>query len=650
MSTSMEDVTVGEHIVSSEGQKLLKVLSDSYARGDGYALEFVADSNLSTFATTCQADETGKIKVHLSADLLQRAEAEDRLEMLGFATLHELGHVKRFQAQPPKGPMDSKDGYFNNIVDDIAINYGNARRTRFVNNMTRKVYDDYLFPRDVRPDLAAKPRHQQFMETLLVLAMTTPAHAKADVQKLLKQANLTSLDESVVAAVSDVLAHEQDGTTYNLLGQLRTYGDDLAYTTQVARPIREHFDTLYEADKSDQQQQSSDNQSQGDGGSSNSQGEGESFDYSDSASCGHGSKHIEQPQPDKDERSDKPKESSQNSSHEEDTDGSSDIGDEDGNDSLDIPAIAEDIADKIKRTLPDEKTSAQDVPRDLTPEQLEKLRGELNLSGADFANYMEARREFSNEIRAIQEILLQLRHERQNEFLAPGREVAAHGHRIRVDKLVRAIASATLDTEADIWKHPSMAERIDYEFDGLDLYLLCDVSVSMLGTKADAAAASAVVLQEGLLGASAQMAGEHTPIVRLQVQAFGAGHAMLCELTDEPTLADLGRTYSALKHPASGGTQVAGALSTIKPEANRLSVVAVVSDGAFHDESLAARAGQELADKNVAIIQLVFGGANVSKLADNAKRVNLVSARDLPENLLTMLPELIELLRTASHA
>lgn len=658
-ATPSAELPAPEQLVSPESEKLLRVMSDAYARGDGYDLDFVVEPGASTFATSCSVDENGTIKVHLSPELLKRAEAEDRLEFLGFATLHELGHVKRYQAQPPKVVPDAKDGYFTNIVDDIAINYGNSRRTRFVHDMTKRVYDDYLFPKDKRVGLADDPRHKQFMETLLVLAMTTNAHAKSDVPKLLKEAGLPDLDKDVVAAIDDVLAHEQADKTYNLLGQLRAHGNDLRYTAQVSQVIREHYDALYEADKADesnQDGQSSDGQGSGEPSDSQSSSEpsdseDQSFDYSDSASCGHGKPQIEPPNPDKKSPDSKGDDKKDDKSEGKDPAKAEngEIGDQ--GDPLDIPSIAEKIAEDIKQALPDAQTkNTQDEARDYTPEQLARLRAELGLDESDFASYMAARAKFANEILALQDLLLQLRHDRQNEFLAPGRDVAARGHRIKVEKLVRAIASQALGDQPDIWKTPTMSENIEHEFDGLDMYLLCDVSGSMSGEKADGAAAASVVLEEGLLGSSSQMAGEHTPLVRLQIQAFGAGHEMLCKLTDEPSMKDLGRTYSSLKNPTSGDTQVSGALSVIKPEKGRLSVVVVVSDGAFHDNSLAKQEGKKLADQNAAIIQLVFGGAQVGKLAENAHTINLTTPRDLPEQLLNLLPELIDTLRRSTHA
>lgn len=646
--------TIAEQLVSPESEQVLKAMSDSFARGDGYDVDFVVDPSAPTFSTMCSVDEKGVIKVGLSPELLKRVDAEDRLEFLGYGVLHELGHVKRFQAQPPRVKATAKDEYFSNVIDDIAINYGNAKRTRFVHDMTGRVYDKYMAPKEVRPELAHAPRHQQLMDSLLVLSMTTNAHTDADTNSLLAEANLVGLDDEVVSAIGEVLAYQRDSTTYNLLGQLRAFGDSIGQTANVAAVIREHFDKLYEEDKADQQEQSSDKGNDGQLADS----EGEVFDYSDSAACNHEAPGHEHSQPskvgeksNKDGQPDKPDKSKNG----EKTDGSAgaESGQESGNTPpVDIEAVIKEITDQIKQAIPEAQAKAtiEDRARDFTPEQLEKLRQELNLTEEDFEGYLASRKQFAGEIRAVEDILLQLRHERQNEFLAPGREVAARGHRVKVDRLVKAIASASLGDQPDIWKHPAMVERIEHEFDGLDLYLLCDVSTSMHGSKAEAAASSAVVLQEGLLSASAQMAGEQAPVVRLQVQAFGEGHQMLSELTDEPSLPSLGKTYSALRNPSSGDTLVSGALGAIKPEAGRLSVVAVVSDGSFHDNDLAKIAGQKLADQNTAIIQLVFGGASVDALADSAKRINLNSARDLPEQLLNMLPELLDLIRRNQHA
>ncbi len=630
MSTTTPE-TLGEQLVSPEGEALLKAMSNAYARSDGYNVQFTVAPEDSTFSTTCTLDEKGAINVRVSPELLRRAEAEDRLEFLGVGVVHELGHVRRFQAKPSPKPQSTKDGYFTNIVDDIAINYDGAKRMRFFHDMTQRVYDDYLFPVDKRAELTEAPRHKQFMESLLVLAMTTDAHARTDVDNLLEQTSLEGLDESVTTALGDVLAHEQAGGSFNLLGQLRAYGSDVPYADKVAGVIRAHYDALYEADESDQ----SSGSGQGDGKPSS--GEGQPFDYSDSAACGHS--HEENTTP----NSQKPDEAQpSNASDITDTNSASDAHE---NSSLDIPALAKEIAENIKRSIEEAKANTEKSPYDMTPEQLEKLRTELGLDESDFAGYMNARQQYAGEIRAVEDLILQLRREHQDDFLAPGREVAARGHRIRVDKLMKAIASASLNDQPDIWKHPRVAERIEHEFDGLDLYLLCDVSQSMAGAKAQAAAGSSVVIEEGLLGASSQMAGEQTPVVRLQIEAFGAGHEMLCQLTDTPTPRDLGRTFAALSNPDSGSTEVAGALNAITPETGRLSVVVVVSDGGFHDSSLATEAGQKLADKNAALIQFVFGGANVSKLADTAQISHLNGARDLPQQLLGMLPELLDMLR-----
>jgi hypothetical protein len=171
----------------------------------------------------------------------------------------------------------------------------------------------------------------------------------------------------------------------------------------------------------------------------------------------------------------------------------------------------------------------------------------------------------------------------------------------------------------------------------------------MQGSKANSAAESAVVLSQGIQDAALEYY-EDVPPVQIQVQAFGSGEQTLCELTNAPSNSDLGRMYSSLLNPNSGSTQVSGALSKIKPDKNRLSVVLVLSDGQFHDESLATSEGQRLEEAGAVIVQCIFGNAGVSKLSSEAKQMNLNGAEDLPNYLFGIMPELIDILRSTAHA
>lgn len=609
-------------------------LSEAMAYGYGYTIDIEVSDKLPTSSTNLSLTDH-KIKVQLSRQLIERADVEDQLDFLGFNILHELGHVKRFGAQPTEAPPNPKDDYFHNIVDDIAINYDNARKTRFFSDLIIKAYDHYLFPIDRRSKMTKEPRHKQFMETLLLLSMTTDIYRKPrsaeDLQEYLTDIGCSDIDPDVTNKLAQVVNFKVGKTRHNLLGQIREYGEDLPYYNQITSHIKTMYDELYEEDLQDKQQSESSGDSGEDGNPSSNKSD--QFDYSNSGSCQHtiSSDHAEtDSNPEKAKANDDKVESTK---------------------SDDIAEIGKQIGQQIAEAISQDKNQSTDDQKavQLSAEQLERLRQELGLNESDFQGFLATVNKYRGEIDAISNLILQLRRERQNNFLAPSHEVSARGHRIHIGKLLGYLTSGSIEATPDIWKTPTFLEKIEYEFDGADFYFLCDVSGSMKGDKAKAAAESAVVLSQGIQDASLEYY-EDVPAIRIQVQAFGSGEQTLCELTDSPSNADLGRMYSSLLKPNSYSTQVSGALTRINPDKNRLSVILVLSDGQFHDESLAVSQGKRLEEAGAVIVQCVFGGAQVSNLSNGAKRMNLNGAQDLPNYLFAVMPELIDILRSTTHA
>lgn len=610
--------------------------SEAMAYGYGYQVDIVLSDEISTSVTSLSLKDQ-KIQVQISRQLIERAGAEDQLDFLGFNILHELGHVKRFVAQPPAVSVEPKYAYFNNIVDDVAINFDAARKTRFVSDLTTKAYDQYLFPIDKRGAIATQPRHQQFMETLLLLSMTTDIYRKprseTDLAKALTNINCADLDETVVEKLADVINHASGKRKHNLLGQIREYGEDLPYYRRVIAPIRMMYDELYEADKDDQEQARSSETGDAEPESGNSE-----FDYGDSAGCQHTEQTHDQndssEQGDGEKGSSKGTDSPQVSDH-----------------AKQITKIGKQIGEQMAKAISEHESTSpsEQKAQQLTAEQLERLRKELGLEEADFQGFLNTVNKYQGEIYAVTDLILQLRRERQDNFLAPSHEVSSHGRRLHIRKLLGYLASGSLDTTPDIWKTPAIQERSEYEFDGADFYFLCDASDSMAGSKAVAASESAVVLSQGIQDTSLE-AYDDVPPIQIQVQAFGSDQQTLCGLTDAPKNIDLGRMYTALRNPNSSSTQVSGALAKITPAENRLSVVLVLSDGEFHDREQAVVQGKRLEEAGAIIVQCVFGGADVSKLSANAKNMNIQGAQDLPGYLFGIMPELINTLRTTHHA
>jgi len=610
--------------------------SEAMAYGYGYTIDVELSDALSTSETSLSLTDH-KIKVRLSQQLIERAEAEDQLDFLGFNILHELGHVKRFGAEPPEAPPDPNDAYFQNIVDDIAINFDNARKTRFFADLTSKAYDQYLFPIEKRTEMTNEPKHKQFMEALLLVSMTTSAHRKPLTERALQDTlegiGCTDIAPDVMKKLSQVVNYKIGMRRHNLLGQIREYGEDLPYYNQLTSCIRNMYDELYEEDLSDIQQQPSNLDDSGDANPSIT----DQFDYSNSGGCQHTTspEHKDTVIPPENDS----------------TDTNKGVSSKSGDQADDIAEVGKQIGKQIAETIDktkDQTGNDQEAPQ-LSAEKLARLRQELGLDESDFQGFLATVNKYRREIDAISDLILQLRRERQDNFLAPSHEVSARGHRIHVGKLLGYLASGSVKPTPDIWKTPSFLEKTEYEFDGADFYFVGDVSLSMAGPKAMAAAESAVVLSQGIQDASLEYY-EDVPPIRIQIQAFGSEDQTLCMLTNSPSNTDLGRMYSSLLKPNSNNTQVSGALAKIKPAKNRLSVIMVLSDGQFYDESFAIGQGERLEGEGAVIVQCIFGKAQVSNLSNGAKRMNLYGAQDLPSYLFGIMPELIDILRSTTHA
>ncbi len=611
--------------------------SEAMAYAHGYKVDVALSDEIQTSMTSLSLIDKN-IRIQISRQLIEKAESEDQLDFLGFNILHELGHAKRYALRPSNSPSEPKYSYFQNIVEDIAINFDAARQTRFFANLTKKAYDQYLFPAESRGKIATEPRHKQFMEASLLLAMTTGAYrhpqSTEELNKVLEDIGCIGLDQAVIDRLAQVVNFSDGKKSFNLLQQLREYGEDLPYYDRVVTHIRVMYDELYEEDKNDQQQQSGEPQ-QGDGQSS----EATEFDYSNTGGCNHGEQLEDDPKSDQKKDGQNPQKNNDKGSIDNDK-GKPDIA-EVGK------QIGEQIADVIEK---DKATGSIDQQQQrLNEEQLARFREELGLNESDFQGYLDTVSKYFGEIAAVTESILQLKRERLDNFLAPSHEISARGHRVHFGKLLGYLASGSQEAMPDIWKTPAFKERVEYDFDGADFYFLCDTSISMAGDKANTAAESSVVLSQGIQDAGLESYDDIPPI-RIQVQGFGSGDETLCELTDLPTNTELGRMYSSLKNPHSSSTQVKGALEKIKAAEGRLSLVFVLSDGQFHDESTAAVEGQRIEDEGAVIVQCVFGRATVGKLSKNARRMDVRGADDLPNYMFGIMPELIQALRTTHHA
>lgn len=635
--------------------RALREASEIIAASYGWMVDFIVSDTQETFSTTYDFS-TNRIQVVISRALLNTTEISgvvSPVELLSVAIAHELGHVRDYQAQPPdkNNRPDRKTEYFTNVIDDIAINFGIMNKTTYMQQLFRQTYDTVLTPKDTRATTSEKPKHIQFMSSILALTMLEPASSHGDAYSADQlTADLAKLEILLAPEVEEALAtvttYPHQGETINLLRVLRTHGLDLSQRSLVSTLIRQQFDMLYEEDISTSQPK----------GSPSEEGQpdtSQEFDYNNHGTCAHTTTDSDV-------------------EHTESTSHPINLGDLDQNGnsfeqeqaSSEIPeSLAHAIAEAIDQVGQSARKEVERIEKEAAlqaqNERLRQIQQELNLNDNDFAGYMAARTRHWSDILALADIISRLKRERSDNLLSPSRDVRAQGHRINVTRLAQAAARDQLDGTPQIFKASYIGEKIMYEFDGLDLFLCGDVSDSMRrNNKASESAATAVVLLEGLMLAAQTPHADD--LVRIQIQAFGNTDHVIAPLSSRPTAHTLGATYHKLKNP-NEMTYITPSLEKIydtvtQPSspgtAPRLTIIAIISDGKFQDASEATKIGNKLGDalgENGVILQLVLDKQDINKLHDRAHIINVSTASDLPRELLGRLPELLQAMRN-KHA
>lgn len=665
-----------------ESEVVLNQAADAIALSHGYRVDFVVSDRLGTFATSFNKD-TGGATVLISPDLMKRSDSSEHIsseEVFSVGIAHELGHVKiRKQEINQTGHIfkseDKKTAYFYNIVDDVVINQDLIAKAGYFRKRMPTLYDEILFKKEDRTNIKNDPRHTQLMTSMLLLSMLDPAASTDNYSKEMLDKSLDNIgiqvSPEVYEALSGIISYEHGGKQFNLLRLLKTHGMDYEQRTMVSGIIHEQYDKLYEEDLKDNQGQ-------------------DDVDYSKAGACGHD--HDETPSESGDESSEEQDPSDgknsegEDSSNENESEGSSDgqedNSDEEGSEPDNQPgksedeassegdegedgktasikneaasAIAKEIAENNQNAQDEKSRAEQEAKEKEEQAQKEALKKELGLEENDFNEYLKARQRYEAEINDFADIITRLKRERNDDLLSPSNNLNTIGHRINVKSLVGAIASGSLNDNPEIFKSPEIGEKVQYEFDGLDLFLLCDVSQSMSwngGHKAREAAASAMIILEGLMR-SADLASAED-LVRVQIQAFGNGNHTLSPLSHRPDPRALGDTYAKLLNPNEGtqvSTSLIKTLDHIKPavsgEKPRLQVVGIISDGEFNDKESAKVAGQDVENNGGLILQFIYDGANVTVLSNDAKRIDVDNAKDLPKKLFELLPELLEYMRS----
>jgi len=219
----------------------------------------------------------------------------------------------------------------------------------------------------------------------------------------------------------------------------------------------------------------------------------------------------------------------------------------------------------------------------------------------------------------------------QGVRLNPGAQVDAH---------IQLVTGLNRSIWQRVYKKPRFQAKT---FNGLDVFLLIDVSWSMLGVRAHNAAIMATYLVEGLQRAyerCKQAAAGGSVDIRNQLLAFGKGWAILTPLTTLQTEADKKRAFRAIDFPSSLKTMVGGALGHVakcaRDNPDREVLCLVVSDGQFTDMYRARKLAMDMPG-NVYLGHVNIGQMEGIPLSDNFEAVS--NPANLPEKMKTVLQQ-----------
>lgn len=216
------------------------------------------------------------------------------------------------------------------------------------------------------------------------------------------------------------------------------------------------------------------------------------------------------------------------------------------------------------------------------------------------------------------------------------------GSRMHPNALADAAIQLASGQEKAVWQRVRRTIRPqNMQFQGLDIYLLLDASVSMTGANAASAAAMAACLTEGLELAIHRIASDpkrDAMDVRTQLLAFGEGWAPLTPLE---TTHDSNRkrfAFAQIANPASSQTLVAAALRHLgeraSAEPSRDMLCLIVGDGLFAD-GLQARKCVMNMPENVYVAHINIGEFAGLPLTGNFETIQDPSV--LPEKLYSVL-------------
>lgn len=548
-----------------------------------------------------------------------------------FAGRHELQHARdmldpEWSKQPDLATLSQKDLFFWNFVHDITIDGRTVKDYRDYRRAAPDIYDKLVRDSDVR----GTPKHIQFMQGLRF-------------QSVLNEDSPLRLDPDVQEAIDRMRNYEGHDLTGVLQHRGTTLGQRIALAEKFIKP---EFDKFVSTDLEQQSDQELEQQA----GDANHQG-----DMTDS---GSGSQPENEQNTTFEEQLDEATRQYQEAQaaddgdeEEENTEG--EAGEEGGSAGDDSEQDGQGMLSRLGHSLREsfggkdqERQSEQPFGEESFEEQVGKLGGtiksELGLSGPDAEAYARAMLIHRPLIHETADIFVKLaRIDRTPARMIPNRQALPEGERLHTGRLPEAYIQGISNIPMDIWRGKERkAPKVLRQFDGLDVYLLNDASISMNGAPALHAAHMSMVLIEGLLLARHRQAREvqgKQPDVRIGSMLFAGDTKVVMPLSHDPSGQDRARTFINTKKANNQSTLVCPGLGIITDDAlqnpERDVIGIVVSDNRFGDTAYPIVSAKPA---NCTFFNFILdGGSDSLGVGEYAAQVQETS--QLPANLLRIL-------------
>lgn len=272
----------------------------------------------------------------------------------------------------------------------------------------------------------------------------------------------------------------------------------------------------------------------------------------------------------------------------------------------------------------------------------------MELSDACAGEYEKAVARWSEVIEGVAEVLVKIATPRESLSVPRYDARLSHsGARMHPNAIVNAMMQLESGQEKALWQRARRTIRPqNLKFNGLDVFLLLDVSYSMRGENAICAADMSACLTEGLeqaLKMSSEDPKSGDIDVRTQLLAFGEGWAELTPLEALHTDERKRFAFAQISNPKSEQTLVASALQHVRDHAaslpSRNVLCIVVGDGLFADGLHARKCAMTLPE-NTHLAHINIGEFSGLPLTENFETIQNPAV--LPARLHSVLSGLFE--------